>query len=142
MNTNACNLRKLAEINGTLRDNNWQAPPKIHNIQVECSICGEVSHPTSDCPFKGQPGIKHKMDLEYENFMAEIGGGVAAEQAVAGQLGKVDVEKSYEEFMASISGTTNPTNPAQAANPWSTPQNPWAQQGWGAPSNSFPWQQK
>jgi len=101
-------LRKLAEIQGTLRDNNCLEVPMLHDIKVECSICGEVSHPTSDCPFKGQPGIKHKMDMEYEKFMAEVTGSAAADQVIAGQLEKADVEKSYEEFMASITAPANP----------------------------------
>jgi len=142
-------LRKLAEINGTLRDNNWQAPPKIHDIKVECSICGEVSHPTSDCPFKGQPGIKHKMDMEYEKFIAEVTGGAAADQAIAGQLAKADVEKSYEEFMASISAPNINTAP----NPWETaavddqgyiPPNQinYYQQGYPPQGQGNPWDQQ
>lgn len=47
-------LRKLAEINGTLRDNLWQPTGRTWaSADVYCKYCGEISHPTVDCPLKG-----------------------------------------------------------------------------------------
>ncbi|KAI3933706.1 hypothetical protein MKW92_052572 [Papaver armeniacum] len=39
---------------------------------VLCKICGDGGHPTIDCPMKGTTG--KKMDDEYQNFLAELGG--------------------------------------------------------------------
>ncbi|KAF3959186.1 hypothetical protein CMV_015976 [Castanea mollissima] len=41
---------------------------------VLCKICGDGGHPTIDCPVKGTTG--KKMDDEYQNFLAELGGSV------------------------------------------------------------------
>ncbi|RVW43004.1 Splicing factor-like protein 1 [Vitis vinifera] len=41
---------------------------------VLCKICGDGGHPTIDCPVKGTTG--KKMDDEYQNFLAELGGTV------------------------------------------------------------------
>jgi splicing factor 1 len=47
-------LRKLAEINGTLRDQQWQPTGRTWaSAEVYCKHCGEISHPTMDCPLKG-----------------------------------------------------------------------------------------
>lgn len=45
-------LRELAQINGTLRDNNtWNINQRTWDAaNVKCAICGEISHPTQDCP--------------------------------------------------------------------------------------------
>lgn len=40
---------------------------------VLCKICGDGGHPTIDCPMKGSG---KKMDDEYQNFLAELGGSV------------------------------------------------------------------
>eukprot|EP01097_Dermamoeba_algensis_P000464 TRINITY_DN1159_c0_g1_i1.p1 TRINITY_DN1159_c0_g1~~TRINITY_DN1159_c0_g1_i1.p1 ORF type:complete len:434 (-),score=117.64 TRINITY_DN1159_c0_g1_i1:731-1999(-) len=66
-------LEKLAELNGTLKERKWTAPSG-GSLGISCSICGEVSHPTSDCPMKGKPGVRNKLDQEYEMFLSEIGG--------------------------------------------------------------------
>lgn len=51
-------LRELAMINGTLRDNStWNISQRTWDAaNVKCEICGEVSHPTQDCPLKGSGG--------------------------------------------------------------------------------------
>lgn len=78
-------LRKLAEINGTLRDNQWQPQGRTWaSAEVYCKYCGEISHPTMDCPLKGTDTFliflqlgkqvdKKKIESEYDNFMAELG---------------------------------------------------------------------
>jgi len=124
-------LRELAEINGTLRDKMWMHPLEGQNWEranVKCEICGDASHPTSDCTFKGKdvplpPARKEAMNSEYDKFLAEI----------SGLEEKSDV---YDQFMASISGDS-------ALPPWQqggTAPVPWAQPT-GATPGVAPWQQ-
>lgn len=111
-------LRQLAVFNGTLRDHNWAVQQGKFNtgMEVACKICGEVSHPTSDCPLKNQPGVKSKIDKEYENFMAEIGEAPKKEPGDAS--GATGADAAYEEFMASLGGAPPPPPPsAQPATP-------------------------
>eukprot|EP00164_Ancoracysta_twista_P005142 GFYU01007011.1.p1 GENE.GFYU01007011.1~~GFYU01007011.1.p1 ORF type:complete len:440 (+),score=60.70 GFYU01007011.1:143-1462(+) len=89
-------LRELAAINGTLRDDDycancgqvghrhWQCPERSgaswKPADVCCALCGEKSHVTSDCPQKGRPvpamsEEKKKMDAEYESFLQQLSGG-------------------------------------------------------------------
>jgi len=107
-------LRQLAEINGTLHDSGWQ-PRTWRSADVYCKHCGDLSHPTSDCPLKDKPVDKQAIEKDYETFMNEIGMDVTA--TVVG-TGKSEVEKSYEQFMASLSGPGVPTPQNAAAAPW------------------------
>jgi len=94
-------LRKLAEINGTLRDHMWNQGGESRTWQpadVHCAICGEVSHPTSDCPMKGKVG-KTKIDQEYEAFLTEIGEAPNPSHPPS----EKEQQSSYEEFMKAIS---------------------------------------
>lgn len=87
---------------------------------MQCGLCGETSHPSSDCPLRGKniaPAHKAKIDAEYEAFLAEIGedapaGGGGGGGAAASGAAK-DVEKSYEQFMAEIEGTAAATQAPQ-----------------------------
>ncbi|KAJ3675776.1 hypothetical protein LUZ60_004818 [Juncus effusus] len=79
-------LRELATLNGTIRDDEFckicgetghrqfACPAKSNTFKsdVLCKICGDGGHPTIDCPVKGTVG--KKMDDEYQNFLAELGG--------------------------------------------------------------------
>ncbi|KAM7272624.1 hypothetical protein ACFE04_027287 [Oxalis oulophora] len=79
-------LRELAALNGTIRDEEFcrlcgepghrqYACPSRNSTfksEVQCKICGDGGHPTIDCPVKGTTG--KKMDDEYQNFLAELGG--------------------------------------------------------------------
>ncbi|KAK9670498.1 hypothetical protein RND81_13G205400 [Saponaria officinalis] len=81
-------LRELASLNGTIRDEEYcrlcgepghrqyACPSKTTTFKsdVLCKICGDGGHPTIDCPVKGTTG--KKMDDEYKNFLAELGGTV------------------------------------------------------------------
>lgn len=81
-------LRELAAINGTIRDEEYcrlcgepghrqfACPTRGSTFKsdVLCKICGDGGHPTIDCPVKGTTG--KKMDDEYQNFLAELGGTV------------------------------------------------------------------
>ncbi|PIA51785.1 hypothetical protein AQUCO_01100569v1 [Aquilegia coerulea] len=79
-------LRELAALNGTIRDDEYcrlcgepghrqyACPSRTTTFKsdVLCKICGDGGHPTIDCPMKGTVG--KKMDDEYQNFLAELGG--------------------------------------------------------------------
>ncbi|KAF5731055.1 branchpoint-bridging protein-like [Tripterygium wilfordii] len=81
-------LRELAALNGTIRDEEYcrlcgepghrqyACPSRTSTFKsdVLCKICGDGGHPTIDCPVKGTTG--KKMDDEYLNFLAELGGTV------------------------------------------------------------------
>ncbi|KAG9139471.1 hypothetical protein Leryth_023716, partial [Lithospermum erythrorhizon] len=81
-------LRELAALNGTIREDEFcrlcgeqghrqfACPAKTSTFKsdVLCKICGDGGHPTIDCPMKGTSG--KKMDDEYQNFLAELGGTV------------------------------------------------------------------
>ncbi|XP_057482374.1 splicing factor-like protein 1 [Actinidia eriantha] len=79
-------LRELATLNGTIRDEEYcrlcgepghrqfACPSRFSTFKsdVLCKICGDGGHPTIDCPVKETTG--NKMDDEYQNFLAELGG--------------------------------------------------------------------
>ncbi|GLT39828.1 hypothetical protein SLA2020_139970 [Shorea laevis] len=81
-------LRELAALNGTIRDEEYcrlcgepghrqyACPSRTSTFKsdVLCKICGDGGHPTIDCPMKETTG--KKMDDEYQNFLAELGGTV------------------------------------------------------------------
>ncbi|GAV89033.1 KH_1 domain-containing protein/RRM_1 domain-containing protein [Cephalotus follicularis] len=81
-------LRELAALNGTIRDEEfcrlcgepghrqYACPSRTSTFKfdVVCNNCGDGGHPTIDCPMKGNTG--KKMDDEYQNFLAELGGTV------------------------------------------------------------------
>ncbi|XP_017235908.1 splicing factor-like protein 1 isoform X1 [Daucus carota subsp. sativus] len=81
-------LKELAALNGTIRDDEfcrlcgeaghrqYACPSRLSTFKSEvlCKNCGDGGHPTIDCPLKGTAG--KKMDDEYQNFLAELGGSV------------------------------------------------------------------
>jgi len=135
-------LRKLAEINGTLRDNLWEHERTIGFIgpQVACAHCGELSHPSTDCPFKGQPGfINRNMDKEFDLFLQAIGdkddktsqsqlqqnhghGPPAFPIPGSGSLTEEEQQKEFEKFMASINEESKATNQGPPMAPWQQQQ--------------------
>ncbi|KDO20388.1 hypothetical protein SPRG_13770 [Saprolegnia parasitica CBS 223.65] len=79
-------LRELARIQGTLRDDDYclacgeqghrqfECPNRDKSfkaVNVKCSICGDTSHPTSDCTMKETD--KAVYDAEFSNFMEQLG---------------------------------------------------------------------
>jgi len=126
-------LRELALINGTLRDNAWMQPNSERTwepAKVKCQICGEVSHPTSDCPMKGKsftalPEEKQQeLNTEYDKFLQEIGDS---------ESGKKD---AYDEFMEAI-GEKKSDSSATELPPWQQQASQSANYGAVPP----PWQQ-
>uniref|UniRef100_A0A7S3L3Q7 Branchpoint-bridging protein n=1 Tax=Amphora coffeiformis TaxID=265554 RepID=A0A7S3L3Q7_9STRA len=84
-------LRELALLNGTLKDDEFCeicaekghrafACPKRFAMRkntpaIKCAICGDTSHPTSDCTRKQATVAENKeLDSEYQSFMAELDG--------------------------------------------------------------------
>jgi len=121
-------LRKLAEINGTLRDNAWNQPMARTwtSPDVYCKHCGEISHPTYDCPLKDQPVNKQVIDDEYHNFMSEI--------MNEDEGSKTEAEKRYESFMEELNQHQNQPDPNKQ------PQGGWyppPYQNWGAPPPNY-----
>jgi splicing factor 1 len=139
-------LRELARINGTLRENNEWQPRTWKSADVYCKHCGELSHPTSDCPLKGKPVDKAVIDQEYNNFMKEIGDTSDLDATSS------EVEASYQQFMAFLKVKQDPNsltpdsimpgmpNTGGALPPWQMyPPQPNAGQWQGAPAyNSVP----
>jgi len=125
-------LRELAEINGTLRDRFWMpsaTEASFTKAEVKCSICGEVSHPTSDCPLRGKgaiPSTAPTMESEFDKFLSEIG------EAPAPPAPPVD--DVYAEFKASIDPSA-PAPPWAQSTPWSAQQQQQQQQ----PPQYSPW---
>eukprot|EP01100_Stratorugosa_tubuloviscum_P009393 TRINITY_DN393_c0_g1_i2.p1 TRINITY_DN393_c0_g1~~TRINITY_DN393_c0_g1_i2.p1 ORF type:complete len:445 (-),score=209.75 TRINITY_DN393_c0_g1_i2:161-1495(-) len=122
-------LRKLAEINGTLRDHMWTTNENENEWQasVVCAICGELSHPTSDCPMKGTNVTRIKSDSEYENFLAEV----------EHTKGNDKEQKAYEDFMASI-GENAKSGMPETPKPFNVPTH----SPYGPPPGTFaatPW---
>ena len=102
-------LRELAALNGTLRDDENQACqncgeighrkydcPNARNFtaSIICRVCGNAGHMARDCPDRvrgggyreiGQGGmgrgraIENSADSEYEKMMSELGGGGAGD---------------------------------------------------------------
>ncbi|KAG8064336.1 hypothetical protein GUJ93_ZPchr0004g40228 [Zizania palustris] len=124
-------LRELAALNGTIRDDEfcrtcgepghrqYACPNRTTTFKsdVQCKICGDGGHPTIDCPVKGTTG--KKMDDEYQNFLAELGGSAPE-----------SMTKSSGPMLAltgsSGSGSSNGGGVGSGSNP------PWAAGGAGA----------
>lgn len=84
-------LRELALINGTLRDDDfchicgekghrqWECPNRdahrtFKAVNVKCAICGDSSHPTRDCTQKKKSAEENAaIDKEYQQFMQQLG---------------------------------------------------------------------
>ncbi|CAL5017385.1 unnamed protein product [Urochloa decumbens] len=117
-------LRELAALNGTIRDDEfcrtcgepghrqYACPNKMTTFKsdVQCKICGDGGHPTIDCPVKGTAG--KKMDDEYQNFLAELGGGSAPESMTRSGGPMLALTGSGGSGGASAGGGSNP--------PWSS----------------------
>jgi splicing factor 1 len=87
-------LKQLALINGTLRENEYcpvcgekghqqfDCPYRAKAFKaagVKCSICGDLSHPTRDCPMRKEgPANESVIESEYDNFIAQLSGGGAS----------------------------------------------------------------
>mmetsp|Transcript_4245 Transcript_4245/g.12967 ORF Transcript_4245/g.12967 Transcript_4245/m.12967 type:complete len:404 (+) Transcript_4245:78-1289(+) len=149
-------LRTLAQINGTLRDNMWGENEEVtagYAANVRCAICNDPSHVTSDCTQAGKPGARPTpgasaapaLDDEYSKFLSSIGETAPAPNPTPPapvQTPAQDAESTYAAFLASIGeapaaapSQQQPSNTAAAPPPWevgssnnsSAPPPPWLQ---------------
>ncbi|KZV51908.1 branchpoint-bridging protein [Dorcoceras hygrometricum] len=118
-------LRELAALNGTIRDEEfcrlcgepghrqYACPSRTSTFKsdVLCKICGDGGHPTIDCPVKNTTG--KKMDDEYQNFLAELGGTVP-ESAIKQSSATLALPSSSGANPPWAGGTNTSSNTAQA----------------------------
>ncbi|KAL0382281.1 UNVERIFIED_CONTAM: Splicing factor-like protein 1 [Sesamum calycinum] len=118
-------LRELAALNGTIRDEEYcrlcgepghrqyACPSRTSTFKsdVLCKICGDGGHPTIDCPVKNTTG--KKMDDEYQNFLAELGGTVP-ESSIKSSSATLALPGTTGTNPPWAGGTNTSTNPAQA----------------------------
>jgi splicing factor 1 len=149
-------LLELAKINGTLREFAWMAPSEqsFERPKIRCDICGDQSHPTSDCILRGTivpPVQKQQIDQEFEKFLEEIGD----ESSKSKEQNTGDI---YQDYYSSIDPNQQLQQPwvtGMDANvpPWLQPPTmgmtpaPWGVTPWSVPPPippmSYPpnWQQ-
>ncbi|KAG9069953.1 hypothetical protein KI688_009281 [Linnemannia hyalina] len=137
-------LRELASLNGTLRDDENQTClncgavghrkfecPEIHNVTINlvCGICGGHGHATRDCRERNNPEAaekaqqrNQKIDSEYLNLMVELG-----EQVPAGMTGQSAPPASERE--SSHSGSSGHYGPPPPRGQSGSAPPPWANSG-------------
>ncbi|XP_073129737.1 splicing factor-like protein 1 [Henckelia pumila] len=118
-------LRELAALNGTIRDEEfcrlcgepghrqYACPSRTSTFKsdVLCKICGDGGHPTIDCPVKNTTG--KKMDDEYQNFLAELGG-TGPESAIKQSSATLALPGSSGANPPWAGGTNTSSNTTQA----------------------------
>lgn len=56
----------------------YECPTRLKSFKaagVKCAICGDLSHPTRDCPLKSDGPVNEiALDNEYNSFLAELDG--------------------------------------------------------------------
>ncbi|XVE56406.1 hypothetical protein DITRI_Ditri04bG0006300 [Diplodiscus trichospermus] len=124
-------LKELAALNGTIRDEEYcrlcgepghrqyACPSRTSTFKsdVLCKICGDGGHPTIDCPVKGTTG--KKMDDEYQNFLAELGGTVPDS---ASQQNSLSASSGSKPPWASNSGSAGSAHPGLGSNALKPPK--------------------
>ena len=76
---------------------------------VSCSLCGEGSHPTRDCPMRGQPGMHSRIDAEVSSFLDEVSAGKGSHMRPGFSPEELDVPEhrdAYEELLCILEGRT------------------------------------
>ncbi|KAF9916766.1 hypothetical protein BX616_002880 [Lobosporangium transversale] len=130
-------LRELASLNGTLRDDENQTClncgalghrkyecPEIHNVTINlvCGICGGHGHATRDCRERNNPEAaekaqqrNQKIDSEYLSLMAELGEQVPVE--TAGMTGS-DRGERHSDSAGHYGPSSARSHPSSAPPPW------------------------
>ncbi|KAJ3186219.1 hypothetical protein HDU85_007659 [Gaertneriomyces sp. JEL0708] len=160
-------LRYLAELNGTLRDDENQTCPncgqighrrfdcpeqKNFTVNLVCRICNGVGHTARDCMQRNDPEAvrraeqrDQKLDSEYANLMAELGEGGPGGANGGGPTGHYGPGRGpgagtaggRPPWAAGNSGAPGASGGA-AAPPWAARRQDNVPPGMGAPA---PWQQ-
>ncbi|KAG7381487.1 hypothetical protein PHYPSEUDO_005990 [Phytophthora pseudosyringae] len=140
-------LRELALINGTLRDDDfchicgekghrqWECPNRdahrtFKAVNVKCAICGDSSHPTRDCTQKKKSAEENAaIDKEYQQFMQQLG--------EAPIISTATKEKTPEAATAQATPAASAPWLQPAKTPSSATTQPWMmQQSIGAPGTA------
>lgn len=130
-------LRELALLNGTLRENDGLA--KLKQLQqaqsiitntIICTLCGGTGHLTQDCKQKrpgdtiripqGSQADRAKMDSEYMSLMAELGEGPPPPQKTPPQQTTTTQPAPVQTFNRPPYHTQPPPNPMALNPPWQT----------------------
>ncbi|KAF9183497.1 hypothetical protein BGZ51_004000 [Haplosporangium sp. Z 767] len=134
-------LRELASLNGTLRDDENQTClncgalghrkyecPEIHNVTINlvCGICGGHGHATRDCRERNNPEAaeraqqrNQKIDSEYLNLMAELGEQVpAGMSAPSGSFASSDRDQSNGSLSGQYGPSSSRSQSGSAPPPW------------------------
>ncbi|WVQ82962.1 branchpoint-bridging protein [Cryptococcus sp. DSM 104549] len=101
-------LRELASLNGTLRDDEnqlcqncgekghrrWECPQqRVYSANVICRLCGGAGHMARDCRGRGDPNLAQnkqtQFDSEYSALMAELGEGGASTGGAGAPVGAI-----------------------------------------------------
>lgn len=146
-------LRKLAEFNGTLRDNMWDGGEDRRDMfsdtgVVQCLNCGERSHPTRDCPVKsrrgrGQQAGGKSLDNELASFFSELDDSAAGVSTKS--LEELDCPEYREAYEALLKIVEDPYAPVAGFEPVQTgPPAGFPPQGYpqGMPGMMMPQQQQ
>lgn len=84
-------LEYLARLNGTHKTSVTSEFGKFETgVHVSCQVCGQVSHPSSDCSLRHRSDIQACLDLEVDRFMKEIADD------------KINTDALIMEFMSSL----------------------------------------
>ncbi len=154
-------LRELALINGTLRDDEYchvcgekghrqfECPKRATikgALEIRCLICGDNSHPTRDCSRRrapptasgaggttADPKKSAVLDKEYMSFINEIGGAPPAGASFAQQA----PQTRTPSVAAVVDGTVPPPQSSPAAPPAAPAMGTQQQLGRTAPSQTF-----
>jgi splicing factor 1 len=155
-------LRELAQLNGTLRENDgmrcnncgatdhksWLCPdkPNVTN-NIVCSSCGAAGHIARDCrqkrPGQGGPpaqGDKAKIDEEYMSLMAELGEGPPPEAAKSETTTSTITRKTASFNLFEAQMTPRPLMPPPMPSAAIPCMNGMAPPPWGAVAQNMSWQ--
>ncbi|EPY49923.1 zinc finger protein Bpb1 [Schizosaccharomyces cryophilus OY26] len=127
-------LRQLATLNGTLRDDEnqvcqncgnvghrrYDCPERInHTLNIVCRHCGNAGHIARDCPVKNQPPVGDAAaDREYQSLMQELGGGSITSSAGQHALEYTETSTTNSAAPPPWAANTGPSSESSSPAPW------------------------
>eukprot|EP01114_Cavostelium_apophysatum_P002867 TRINITY_DN12567_c0_g1_i1.p1 TRINITY_DN12567_c0_g1~~TRINITY_DN12567_c0_g1_i1.p1 ORF type:complete len:330 (-),score=72.47 TRINITY_DN12567_c0_g1_i1:117-1106(-) len=93
-------LYQLAVLQGTLVSRSWEPTDlSYRRTDISCDICRDMSHPTIDCPLRGDRtgASKGLLEQEYETFLLSIG-----EKSASSSFAASSVSDAYAAFKAEL----------------------------------------